>query len=306
MLVRKGTEGILAGSPFVDEVFCTCPPEKHYRSGLLGWWEDLKILRRLRSEKFDYVFELSDSDRGVVFAVLSGAAQKITGGNGRNRPKLFTGSLFDRIVVSDWKNLHRVEKDHATVAPILDLPAEIPPLTFENYDAAITPLPFPAGKYIFLHPATRWQRKKWPMDKWKTLLKTLATNTDYGFIISSGPDYEERKMAGELAEMLGSRAFFTGGGLSWARVALLMRGAVLFVGVDTAAMHLAAACGVPIAALFGPSKVSAWRPWQVRHVVVRPPGLEDCHLGKADVMRLMEQIEVEDVYQSIMLLTRSP
>ena len=39
---------------------------------------------------------------------------------------------------------------------------------------------------------------------------------------------------------------------------------------DGGAMHLAAALGKPVVALFGDSPVERWRPWGVRHRVVRP------------------------------------
>jgi ADP-heptose:LPS heptosyltransferase len=40
--------------------------------------------------------------------------------------------------------------------------------------------------------------------------------------------------------------------------------------VDTAAMHLAAACQCPTVALFGPSPVFEYHPWQEKHWMIRP------------------------------------
>jgi heptosyltransferase-3 len=40
--------------------------------------------------------------------------------------------------------------------------------------------------------------------------------------------------------------------------------------VDTAAMHLAAACQCPTIALFGPSPVFEYHPWHVKHQMIRP------------------------------------
>jgi heptosyltransferase-3 len=51
-------------------------------------------------------------------------------------------------------------------------------------------------------------------------------------------------------------------------VAALAARARLFVGVDSAPMHIAAAVGTPVVALFGPSNERVWGPWRGAHRVV--------------------------------------
>ena len=51
------------------------------------------------------------------------------------------------------------------------------------------------------------------------------------------------------------------GELSLKQVAFLSSKARLFVGVDTAVMHMAAAVNTPVVALFGPSSAMNWGPW---------------------------------------------
>ncbi|MEI7809537.1 MAG: glycosyltransferase family 9 protein, partial [Verrucomicrobiota bacterium] len=89
-----------------------------------------------------------------------------------------------------------------------------------------------------------------------------------------GPDAEEVELGDALVHALGPQAVSTRGRCSWAQLAGLLYGAKLFVGVDTAAMHLAAACQCPTVAIFGPTSVSAWHPFRVRHRVLLPPGAE--------------------------------
>jgi ADP-heptose:LPS heptosyltransferase len=52
---------------------------------------------------------------------------------------------------------------------------------------------------------------------------------------------------------------------------------------DGGAMHIAAALGKPIACFFGDSPVERWRPWGVRHVVLKAPSckVEDVTVGQA-------------------------
>src|SRR6266850_2214100 len=75
VMVRSGTEEILAGCPAIDRVLTTAAPENQKRPRW-SWWEDVKLLRELRAQRFDYAFELSNGDRGRLFAGFSGAKQR--------------------------------------------------------------------------------------------------------------------------------------------------------------------------------------------------------------------------------------
>jgi heptosyltransferase-1 len=65
----------------------------------------------------------------------------------------------------------------------------------------------------------------------------------------------------------------------------LTRRASLFVGGDTGPMHLAAALGVPIVALFGPTRPERNGPYATRSVVLRSPESVDnsSHTDKPDL-----------------------
>ena len=58
------------------------------------------------------------------------------------------------------------------------------------------------------------------------------------------------------------------GQLTMPELSALIASARLFIGCDTAPMHLAAAAGTPVVAWFGPSDEHVWGPWQVPHRVV--------------------------------------
>jgi hypothetical protein len=77
------------------------------------------------------------------------------------------------------------------------------------------------------------------------------------------------------------------GQLTLKQLAALTGHAKLFVGVDSAPMHIAAAMGTPVVALFGPSGELEWGPWRVANRVIvsdahpcRPCGNDGCGGGK--------------------------
>ena len=75
--------------------------------------------------------------------------------------------------------------------------------------------------------------------------------------------------------------------MSLKELAALTQASKLFIGVDSAPMHIAAAVGTPTVALFGPSGDKQWGPWGVPFRVIsstqhpcRPCGIDGCGGGK--------------------------
>lgn len=268
VVVRKGCEGILAGCPAIDRVVVAAAAEARHRSKL-NWWSDWRLIRQLRAQHFDRAFELGDGDRGRWIVWLSGANVRCT--NAVFTPlSWWWRSKFNVQSKFDWRHRHRVEKDFFSVHDGLPLGPEIPALMFERHFAGAWSDSTPLSRYAVLHPGTRWRRKRWPLEKWVELGRALLANLNQ-LIVSVGPDPEEIALADSLTAALGPRTMSTRGKSSWAQLAALLYGAELFVGVDTAAMHLAAACQCPTVALFRSAEVEQWRPWKAPHRVVVPP-----------------------------------
>jgi len=285
VVVRRGTEGILSGCPAVDHLHTAAPAEAGQRSAG-AWLSDLRLAFRCGRQRFDYAFELSDGDRGRWLASLSGARIRTT--NIAKAPlHWWWQQRFNSFSQFRWHEAHAVEKDYYTVHDALPLPATVPPLAFVR-ERTREWAPAGGGQdFAVLHPGTRWLRKRWPLERWLVVAQELASVFPR-LIISAGPDPDEVRDAAELEHALSGRAISTAGQLKWAQLAGLLYRARLFVGVDTAAMHLAAACQVPVVGLFGPSDARVWRPWHVAHELVSPPG-DQPHL------RTMNDITVPQV-----------
>lgn len=102
--------------------------------------------------------------------------------------------------------------------------------------------------------------RRWPAVRYAEVAATLRAETHGQIVVVAGPGEEE--LAGEVVAGLGEP--------DWARIeapatprdlaALLVRCA-LFIGNDAFPMHLAAAAGMPVVAIFGPSNARAWGPY---------------------------------------------
>lgn len=268
VVVRRGTESVLAGCPSIDRLLTSVAPEQTKRA-ISDWASELKLIRTLRQQHFDYAFELSDGDRGRFLTVLSGAKVRALN-DVSGRLKNIWRPFFQSISRFDWRKSHSVEKDFYTVHDALPLELPIPPLAFVRPATAGWEPADRLGEFVVLHPASRWLRNRWPLEKWITVGRWLLERVPH-LVISAGPHPDEIKLAQEIQIALGARAVSTEGKLSWAQLAGVLYRARLMVVGDTGALHLGAACQCPIVGLYRPGMVVHWSPWQTRYRAVYDP-----------------------------------
>jgi ADP-heptose:LPS heptosyltransferase len=113
--------------------------------------------------------------------------------------------------------------------------------------------------YAVLHPFAATQAKTWPAERFVKLARHIQNELrlEAVFIGAAGDDWQP--LAG----------FRTLQGASLDGVKNLLSGASLFVGNDSGPAHMAAAFGVPVAVIFGPSDSTVWAPWQTASQVLR-------------------------------------
>jgi heptosyltransferase III len=78
-------------------------------------------------------------------------------------------------------------------------------------------------------------------------------------------------------------------GARLAEIAQLMRDAALFVGNDSGPAHVAAAFGLPLVVLFGPSDAEIWSPWRTVGKVMKAAG-QISAIAVCDVIRAVERV----------------
>ncbi len=265
VLVRGGTEGILKGSLALDNIYMTAAPEAKKRP-MNQFLKDVRLIKSLRKNKYDWIFELSDNDRGRVMTALIGAKERAT----QTFPKRFpfwAAPIFNHKQPFSY-NYHRCEKDVAVLREFCAFKEETPAMQFDrsfvDWSYAQTYL---TEAPIVLHPVTRWKRKTWPLGKWRELAKELLEVAP--LVVSCGPSADEVEMTRQITDGL-PRTTLTEGKLTWPQMAGLLYSARLLVSVDTATMHLGAACQTPLVAIFGPTVVKEWGPWACPHELVAP------------------------------------
>lgn len=283
-LVRRGTESILHGASSIDQVATLGRAPGAAEAPLPSapaWW----------TRRYDVAIDLGGTGAGR-WAALWGRRR---GTRGPLHPAL---RPFFEAWTPDAEPMHHAERDFRHAARLLPLNDPVPALEFDpaRADGSLA-APLAGKPFAILHPATRWSEKRWPLEKW-TLLGRHLQDQGLHLVLSCGPSQDETAFCDALGAALDpSRTTATHGRATWPQLAGLMFGARLFAGVDTAAMHLAAACQCPTLALmvYDPRN---WGPWQVRHRVIHA----DPHpaLSRAERMQRIDAAEAINAANSLL------
>lgn len=241
-LVFRSTAGVLEGNPDLDALILV--PE---RSTKMARWHELRQLWN----RYDLSFSCLPSDRARLYAW---AASRRHLGMLAADERASKRHLMDGTVRFDDLTTHSVSMglQLADLASVARCPEVVPPTAGGSLPAGI------GQTFAVLHPFPKFSYKMWTEEGWIALAQTLQ---DQGFqvVLTGSNEAEEVAYCQRVAATSG--ALCLAGKLSLAQTADLLRRAKLFVGPDTAVTHLAAACGIPTVALFGPSNPVKWGPW---------------------------------------------
>lgn len=268
-LVNAGTEEILLHHPDVDEVLLVHRGEAEAKSWGRSWADQLRLLRRLRERRFDLALDLTDGDRAAFLTWASGARLRL----GFNREGRLRGRAYHRVVPLLPGRRHAVEADLEAlralglpvrpVAPSLSLPPEAEAAT---EDLLAHKRVSRDRDLVLLHPGARWWFKAWPVERFAALADRIEEELEARVLIAGGPD--DVTAAEAIRWQMRRPAISVAGETSVLQLAALLKRCRLFVTNDNGPMHIAAAVGTPIVALFGPTDPAEWGPWGEGHVIL--------------------------------------
>lgn len=233
-------------------------------TGLSAW---LREIGKLREHRFDLVVDLQGLFRSGAAAWLSGCGMRVGFANGREGSAL---CYTHRIAVPD-PDLHAVDRN-LLVAQALGCPAAVPvfPLCPLEADRGIVHTllgrhGLGAGtRWVAMHVSARWPTKRWPLVSFVAVARALREDGLQVVVIGAA---SERPEAQEVAAATG--AIDLAGQTSLAVLPALLERAACLVTNDSGPMHIAAAMGTPVVALFGPTSPVRTGPYGAGHRVMK-------------------------------------
>jgi len=158
---------------------------------------------------------------------------------------------------------------------------------------------------VAIHPVAKWDTKLWFNERFANLADRLVGEYGADIVFTGGT--EDRSVIEQIRAMMNAACANLAGKTSLKTLASLYRKAAVVVSTDTGPMHIAAAVGTPVVALFGPT--APWRtgPFGSGHQVIRVAvPCSPCFQRRCDVHQCvcMKQITVEMVMEGIERLNR--
>ena len=219
-------------------------------------WREIRGLRRAlrthgsetRATRYRVAIDFQGAWKSAIVAQVAGAESIL----GSRSPREAPASLFysrtcapeGRHIVEQNLSLARVLTRDARLSLRFDLPRDA--AAEQHGDGELRRLGL--DDFAILNPGAGWGAKCWPVERYAEVARALARQ-GIRSLINHGPG--EEALARELAELAPGAA--TPLPSSIGELITLTRRARLFIGGDTGPVHIAAALGIPLVAIYGPT-----------------------------------------------------
>jgi len=244
------------------------------------WPEALRSVRWMRAQYFDWVIDLQCLARSGAFAWLANGKFLI----GLDEPREGARGFYDVAVRRPSFHTHAVDW-YLAVLPRLGVPLHWNFQWLPEQPAAAAELsrkwpgvashrnvagqePARTGHWIALQPGARWLTKRWPVEYFAELVRLLANhlrNTRFAVL----GDRKDRPLGEIISSAAPERCLNLCGETSLPEMVEWLRLCDLMVTNDTGPMHIAAALGKPLIALFGPTEPRRTGPYRQLDSVLR-------------------------------------
>ena len=224
----------------------------------------LATLRELRRRDYSVAIDLQGLLKSAVLARLSGAGRVL------GFPPAHLRERMARFFYSDAPEIvgrHVVHKNLSLVSALgiepgppafpLDVPRTPAVATVEDR--------FGGAPFALINPGAAWPNKRWPPDRFGALAAAIRERFGWPSLVLWGPR-EEALATAVIAASDGAAVLAPP--TTIVDLFGIAKAARLAISGDTGPLHIAAAVGTPVVALFGPTWAERNGPWNAADVVV--------------------------------------
>lgn len=224
----------------------------------------------LRAQRFDLAIDLQGLFRSAILAWLSGAPTRIGFANGREGSPWF---YTQRVPVLS-PDIHAVDRYLSVAAALGASLPDKPRFEFrlpEKDMVAVRDLCQRRGfsvdrPWVAMSIGARWPTKRWPLESFAAVVDQLHETHGGPVVMIGGAD--ERAHTNKLRALTDRPFIDLSGDIPLGYLPALLSKATAMITNDSGPMHIAAALGIPVVAIFGPTSAARTGPYGDGHQVL--------------------------------------
>jgi len=267
-----------------------------------GFFAKLRLVLRLRRERFDVVFILHRSWTRALLVFLAGIPQRV--GHDTKRRGVF---LTHRIPLPEGA-VHRsdfylsVIEGYGITVQDRSCRLLVAQKAAHELDQILTREGISSrDSLMVVNAGGNWDLKRWPKENFIELIKTLAQNLKYRIVLSGAQ--KDVTLTQEIAQTSGVNPVVLAGKTDLKQLLALMARSKLVISADSGPLHMASGVGTPVIALFGPTRPEITGPRGPGQAVILQ---KDVGCNKTSCYNLtcsdnvcMKAVTVEDVVAAV-------
>jgi lipopolysaccharide heptosyltransferase I len=346
-VIARGFEGLLEGHPMIDKLWVIDKDAWKKISQVQGTVTEIRrLFRELKGEKFDIVIDLQGLLRSGIITVATGSPLRIGFKEAREGSRFFythkvaagkdihAVDRYLRIASFLGCDISQISfpfpdftNEFVSVPSQLSFPrakrvgnpsenkkrfrtSRNDRLTTESgfindslghSSSSFILHPSSFKDYVVIVPGARWKTKIWPAEKFGELSSLLPLKS---VIVG---DKNDKDVADEIVSLSEGKSISLTGKTTLRELIDVIRHAEFVISNDSGPMHIAAALGIPVFAIFGSTDPARTGPYGKGHTIIRQDiSCSPCFKKTCDDMKCMKSISADKIFGIIKSRQRHP
>ncbi len=300
-VVEEAAADLVLHHPHLDQVIIFRRKNwiEDFKKGKLhSMWHDARsFLAELKGRRYDLVIDFHGLFKSSMVVLASGGRRKL----GYDSWQELSGLFLNEKIPEDM-NKHAVDR-YLDFPRYLGAPAEpaefVLPVHQEAQSRSRALLDSHAlikKKYIAVNPIAYWETKLWDNERFAVLADLIKERLKLDVVFTGS----NKADAADIMSRMTKEGINLGGETTLTELACIYKDAFAVITTDSGPMHLAAALGTPVIALFGPTDPERTGPYGAGHTVIRSNlPCSPCLLKKCPTKQCMKEIMPEQVFAAV-------
>jgi 3-deoxy-D-manno-octulosonic-acid transferase/heptosyltransferase-1 len=296
--VEEAAADLVIGHPYLDSVLVSRRKswsKKLLRGQVRGPFTEIKdFVKNLRQRDYDLVIDFHGLLKSSIIVFFSRGKRKL----GYDSWQELSGLFLSEKIPEDM-NKHAVDR-------YLDFPrylgAKIDKVEFtlpsdnkaeEKVLRLLREHNLEDKKFVAVNPIAYWETKLWSNEEFARLADLINNKLSLKVVFTGS----EKESIEKITSLMKTESVNLGGKTTLLDLAYLYKKAGMVITTDSGPMHLAAAVGIPVIALFGPTDPARTGPYGVGHTIIRTElPCSPCFLKKCSTKQCMKDISTGQVF----------